>query len=124
MSLFWYKFRVTSASLATSSIACKVALFAPLILLLLESWATTLSKLRSRLLESIKLSPAARKLFPYSPECKNQEKMNIWASLGQAEANTKEGTTPVLFFKRNNTPVYAVIPAEHFFQLVNKKPVE
>ncbi len=25
----------------------------------------------------IKLSPAARKLFPYSPECKNQEKMNV-----------------------------------------------
>ena len=72
----------------------------------------------------IKLSPAARKLFPYSPECKNQEKMNIWSSLEQAETNTKEGTTPVLFFKRNNTPVYAVIPAEHFFQLVNKKTIE
>ena len=72
----------------------------------------------------IKLSPAARKVFPYSPECKNQEKMNIWASLEQAEGNTKEGTTPVLFFKRNNTPVYAVIPAEHFFALVNKKTGE
>ena len=72
----------------------------------------------------IKLSPAARKVFPYSPECKNQEKMNIWASLEQAEGNTKDGTTPVLFFKRNNTPVYAVIPAEHFFQLVNKRTVE
>ena len=69
----------------------------------------------------IKLSPAARKSFPYSPECKNQEKMNIWASLEQAEKNTKEGTTPVLFFKRNNTPIYAVIPAEHFFELTSKK---
>ncbi len=33
----------------------------------------------------IKLSPAARKVFPYSPECKNQEKVNIWAALEQAE---------------------------------------
>jgi hypothetical protein len=72
----------------------------------------------------IKLSPAARKAFPYSPECKNQEKMNIWASLKQAEANTKEGTTPVLFFKRNNTQVYAVIPVEHFFELAKKGTTE
>jgi hypothetical protein len=72
----------------------------------------------------IQLSPAARKLFPYSPECKNQEKMNIWASLEQAKHNTKDGTTPVLFFKRNNTSVYAVIPAEHFFDLIKKKSAE
>ncbi len=51
----------------------------------------------------IKLSPAARKVFPYSPECKNQEKVNIWAALEQAEDNTKENTYPVVFFKRNNT---------------------
>lgn len=72
----------------------------------------------------IKLSPAARKLFPYSVECKNQESLNVWNALEQAESNVKEGTTPVLFFKRNNTPVYAVIPAEHFFELVKKKTVE
>ena len=37
--------------------------------------------------EDIKLSPAARKLIPYSFECKNQEKLNIWDSLIQAEEN-------------------------------------
>ena len=31
--------------------------------------------------EDLKLSPAARKLIPYSIECKNQEKLNIWDSL-------------------------------------------
>ena len=35
--------------------------------------------------EDLKLSPAARKLIPYSFECKNQEKLNIWDSLEQAE---------------------------------------
>ena len=35
--------------------------------------------------EDILLSPAARKLFPFSVECKNQEKLNIWSSLEQAE---------------------------------------
>ena len=37
--------------------------------------------------EDIKLSPAARKLIPYSFECKNQEKLNIWEALSQAEEN-------------------------------------
>lgn len=69
----------------------------------------------------IKLSPAARKVFPYSAECKNQEALNIWKALTQAEDNAKEGTTPVLFFKRNNTPVYAVIPVEHFFELLRNQ---
>ena len=35
--------------------------------------------------EDIKLSPAARRKIPYSFECKNQEKINIWESLNQAE---------------------------------------
>ena len=33
--------------------------------------------------EDIKLSPAARRKIPYSFECKNQEKLNIWESLKQ-----------------------------------------
>jgi hypothetical protein len=68
----------------------------------------------------IKLSPAARKLFPYSPECKNQEKLNIWGALKQAEKNTKEHTNPVVFFKRNSTKTYAIIEADHFFELTKK----
>lgn len=66
----------------------------------------------------IKLSPAARKVFPYSPECKNQEKLNIWASLEQAEKNTKDSTHPILFFKRNRTKMYVAMDAEHFFNLI------
>ena len=38
--------------------------------------------------EDIKLSPAARKQIPFSFECKNQEKLNIWDSLQQAEENS------------------------------------
>ena len=30
--------------------------------------------------EDVLLSPAARKKFPFSVECKNQEKINIWES--------------------------------------------
>ena len=41
--------------------------------------------------EDIQLSPAARKLIPYAIECKNQEKINIWESLKQAESNSEKG---------------------------------
>jgi hypothetical protein len=68
----------------------------------------------------IKLSPAARKLFPYSVECKCQEKLNVWAALEQAEKNTKDGTHPILFFKRNRSKMYVSLSAEHFFELIKR----
>ena len=69
--------------------------------------------------EDIKLSPAARKLIPYSFECKNQEKLNIWDSLNQAEENSGD-YSPVLIFKRNRSKTYAVINIEKFIELICK----
>jgi hypothetical protein len=66
----------------------------------------------------IKLSPAARKVFPYATECKNVEKLNIWQALEQAEKNASEVTTPLLFFKRNRSKLYVALEAEHFFELL------
>ena len=67
--------------------------------------------------EDIKLSPAARKLIPYSFECKNQEALNIWSSLEQAEENAGD-YDPVLIFKRNRSKTYAVLPIEEFINLI------
>ena len=67
--------------------------------------------------EDIKLSPAARKLIPYSFECKNQEKLNIWDSLKQAEENSGV-SSPVLIFKRNRSKTYAVLNVEDFIKLI------
>ena len=67
--------------------------------------------------EDIKLSPAARRVIPYSFECKNQERLNIWSSLKQAEDNSN-GRTPVLIFKRNRSEVYATIKLEEFIKLI------
>tara|TARA_B110000444_G_C18844154_1_gene600834 strand:+ start:256 stop:594 length:339 start_codon:yes stop_codon:yes gene_type:complete len=58
--------------------------------------------------EDIVLSPAAKKILPFSIECKNVEKFSIWKSLKQTEANTANGSTPLLIFKRNNTKTYVV----------------
>ena len=68
--------------------------------------------------EDVLLSPAARKLFPFATECKNQEKLNIWSALEQAEDNSKD-STPVLIFKRNRSKTYAVLEIEEFIKLIS-----
>ena len=70
--------------------------------------------------EDIKLSPAARKQIPYSFECKNQEKLNIWSSLEQAAENSGD-YPPVLIFKRNRSKTYVTIELEEFIKLINVK---
>ena len=69
--------------------------------------------------EDILLSPAARKLFPFSVECKNQEKLNIWSALDQAEQNSGEHT-PLVIFKRNRSKTYAVLQIEKLLELLDE----
>ena len=70
--------------------------------------------------EDIVLSPAAKRVIPYSFECKNQERLNLWSSLEQAESNC-EDRQPVLIFKRNRSKIYATIEFEHFIKLIGGK---
>ena len=67
--------------------------------------------------EDIVMSPAAKRLIPYSFECKNVEKLNIWSSLEQAESNC-EGRTPVLVFKRNRSKVYVAIEFDSWLDTI------
>ena len=69
--------------------------------------------------EDILLSPAARRLFPFSVECKNQEKLNIWEALDQAEGNSGKHT-PLVIFKRNRSKTYAVLEFEELLQLLDE----
>ena len=70
--------------------------------------------------EDIKLSPAARRLIPYSFECKNQEKLNIWSSLEQADSNSGD-YPPVLIFKRNRSKTYVTVELEEFMKLIDDR---
>ena len=70
--------------------------------------------------EDIVLSPAAKKVICYSFECKNVEKLNIWATIQQAEDNA-EDRHPVVVIKRNGTKVYAVLEFEQFLTLIGEK---
>ena len=69
--------------------------------------------------EDILLSPAARRLFPFSVECKNQEKLNIWSSLEQAEGNSGNHP-PLVIFKRNRSKTYAVLEFDKLLELLNE----
>ena len=69
--------------------------------------------------EDILLSPAACKLFPFSTECKNQEKLNIWSSLEQAETNSGKHI-PIVIFKRNRSKTYVALEFEKLLELLNE----
>tara|TARA_Y100000310_G_C20471060_1_gene710051 strand:- start:149 stop:496 length:348 start_codon:yes stop_codon:yes gene_type:complete len=71
--------------------------------------------------EDIVLSPAARKLIPYSIECKNVERLNVWQCLKQAESNVHEDCHPALVIKRNQTNPYIMIPLDLWIDIIQEK---
>lgn len=68
----------------------------------------------------IQLSSLAKKVFPYSVECKNKERISLWQELKQAEQNKDPGTEPLLIIKRNRTEPYAVLTFKHFMELLSE----
>lgn len=75
--------------------------------------------------EDILMSPAARGIFPYSIECKNVEKLNIYSALEQAETNADDAIrgfrvpVPLVVFKRNRSRTYVALEFEQFLRLVH-----
>ena len=70
--------------------------------------------------EDLKLSPVARRLFPYSVEAKNQEKLNIWSALEQAEGNARNGAAPLVVFKRNRSDTYVSLKFKDFLKALKQ----
>ena len=66
--------------------------------------------------EDLIMARAARKKFPYSIECKNQEKVNIWDAYDQAQENSGD-YEPIVVLKRNNTKPLVLIDADYFVRL-------
>ena len=67
--------------------------------------------------EDLIMSKAARNKFPFSIECKNQEKLNIWAAWEQAN-NNKGIYEPLVVIKRNGTTPLVVLDANVFLDYV------
>ena len=66
------------------------------------------------------MARAARQKFPFSVECKNQEKLNVWDAYEQAQANSN-GYEPIVVMKRNHKKPLVVIDAEYFISMVKEK---
>lgn len=72
--------------------------------------------------EDIHLSPAARNKIPFSIECKNTEKLQMWKALEQAEYNAnKNNSTALVVFKRNRSKIYCTLEFEVLLKLLNEK---
>ena len=66
--------------------------------------------------EDLIMARAARHNFPYSIECKNVEKLNVWEAYKQAKENSKD-YEPLVVMKKNNHKALVVLDAEHFVQI-------
>ena len=66
--------------------------------------------------EDLKLSPAARRLFPFTPEVKNKEKLNVWEAWEQAcsHAEDRPDCRPLLIFRRNHSKLMVCLELEEF----------
>ena len=66
--------------------------------------------------EDLIMARAAREKFPYSVECKNQERLNLWEAYSQSEANCGD-YEPVVFLKKNNHKPLVLVDADYFVGL-------
>ena len=63
----------------------------------------------------ILLSTAAKAIYPWSVECKAQERVNVWQAYAQAEANKDhEDDEPIVFISRNRQKPLVLMDAEFF----------
>ena len=67
--------------------------------------------------EDLIMSKAARNKFPYSVECKNQERMNIWQAWEKAN-NNKGIYEPLVVIKKNGVNPLIVVDAESFLDMI------
>lgn len=69
----------------------------------------------------VQLSGRARNAYPWAIECKNQEKINIWDAIKQADGHAKvEHLKPMVVFKRNREKPKVVIDWEDWIEFQKK----
>jgi hypothetical protein len=71
--------------------------------------------------EDIQLSPAARKQYPISIECKSKASYAFYKDYDQAVCNTPDGCEPVLVAKANHRKPVVIIDADWFFKNFPKR---
>ena len=76
--------------------------------------------------EDLVMARAAREKFPFSIECKNVEKLNVWEAYNQAKENSTPSRLsgneyePLVVMKKNNHKALVVLDAEKFVEICQK----
>jgi len=76
--------------------------------------------------EDLVMARAAREKFPFSIECKNVEKLNVWEAYNQAKENSipsrlsGNAYEPLVVMKKNNHKALVVLDAEKFVEICQK----
>jgi hypothetical protein len=70
--------------------------------------------------EDIILARAAREVWPFSAECKNQERVNLWEAYDQASANAGQWE-PIVFIKKNHRKPLVLLDAHYFLEMIGRK---
>jgi len=69
--------------------------------------------------EDLIMARAARQKFPFSVECKNVEKLNVWEAYEQAKANCNS-YEPLVVMKKNQKKPLVVVDADYFISLFKR----
>ena len=70
--------------------------------------------------EDLIMARAARERFPFSVECKNVEKLNVWDAYEQAKSNSKDHE-PIVIMKKNQKKPLVVVDADFFISLFKRE---
>jgi len=71
--------------------------------------------------EDVQLSPAARRQYPVSIECKSRANYAFYKDYDQAVCNAPDGTEPILVAKANHRRPVVVVDADWFFKQFPKR---
>ena len=66
--------------------------------------------------EDIQLSPAARKLIPFSIECKSRKSVAVYSYMDQAKENCPSSVEPLVVVKADRRDPLVIIDAAYFIQ--------
>ena len=70
--------------------------------------------------EDLIMARAARERFPFSVECKNVEKLNVWEAYEQAKSNSND-YEPIVIMKKNQKKPLVVVDADFFISLFKRE---
>tara|TARA_Y100001970_G_scaffold158046_1_gene193342 strand:- start:1025 stop:1366 length:342 start_codon:yes stop_codon:yes gene_type:complete len=70
--------------------------------------------------EDLIMARAARERFPFSVECKNVEKLNVWEAYEQAKSNSND-YEPIVIMKKNQKKPLVVVDADFFISLFKRQ---